>query len=111
MPDDPKVLDFNVDKKQELTFLTDVRVDQIVEIAELPVKNTGWQPGRGESWARVEGCLIFRKGDQAKVRTSLTREEVWELIAEAYEDCQKVTPLMGSPWITVPFTIRESGVV
>jgi hypothetical protein len=88
----------------ELTFYTDVRVSCIDEIADLPVKNDEWKPG--EKWAAVEGCLIFRS-DGSKVRTTLSREEVWELI-DASESGEWPGDVPCKGWITVPHTIREA---
>ena len=89
------------DNPNELTFYTDVRVDTIVEIADLPVKNEDWKPG--EKWATVEGCLIFREGD-SKIRTTLTREDVRDLI----EESRAGITAFDDAWITVPHTIREA---
>ncbi len=88
----------------EITFQTDVRVDTIVEIAEFPVRNV--PPIVGQPWARIEGCTIFRSTSHAsKVRTSLTRAEIWGLIEASRRFDNK--PAQG--WITVPFTLSERG--
>lgn len=89
----------------ELTFQTDVRVDTIVEIAEFPVRNV--PQIIGQPWARIEGCTIFRSTSHAsKIRTSLTREEIWELIREMQAN-GRIWQQPAPGWITVPFTISE----
>lgn len=94
----PEILTLTEDGPHVLTFWTDVLVEDIVEVAELPVKNEAWRPG--EKWATIEGSLIFRRNSQTKIRTSYEREKVRELMRSSADG-----------WITVPFTIRDPQIV